>query len=198
MIVKTLVRFDTFEPKCAKMAYIRQKYCNIIGCEFENGTPESNKNVIMFRYMKLSEIIVFDCVRNLTVIQCVIFMKSFSRFLRLFKRKIVQTFNLDVIGINYFRIPQDETTQRMWIESIRTHQPLTQNDHATSQFKVCSNHFKQDELVKSKGRIVTKGIPRLFPRNAVTPRIAIDSLDNESGIENILECRHMDAQPMQW
>lgn len=57
VLTKILIRIeDKIEFKCnliktvpSKMPYERQKYCNIVGCMYKDGTPQTNESVIMFR-----------------------------------------------------------------------------------------------------------------------------------------------------
>lgn len=60
-------------------------------------------------------------------------------------------------------MPEDENMRKKWIDSIAKHQRLTSVDLATINFSVCSQHFKPEEVHRTKSRVSVKSYPTIFP-----------------------------------
>lgn len=79
-------------------------------------------------------------------------------------------------------MPKDENVRKEWINSISKHQRLTSVDLATINFSICSQHFKTEDIHKTKSRVTVNGIPTIFPQvDEVSDEIFDDSGSSNAG-----------------
>lgn len=94
----------------------------------------------------------------------------------------------------YFRLPQkgDERRQH-WINNIKNHQRFTAIHDSTIGYTVCSEHFRPEELARSKGRTVARGPPTIFP-----PSVEVHEENDDSGLECSVESQSSNENLPQW
>lgn len=61
-------------------------------------------------------------------------------------------------------MPKDENLRKQWFDNISKHQRVTSVDLATINFSVCSEHFKPENVHKTKSRISVNTYPTIFPQ----------------------------------
>lgn len=61
-------------------------------------------------------------------------------------------------------MPKDENLRKQWIDSISMHQRVTSVDLATIKFYVCSQHFKPEEVHRTKSSVSVNTYPTIFPQ----------------------------------
>lgn len=85
-------------------------------------------------------------------------------------------------------MPKDGELRQKWIENISKHQRLTPVDLGTIKFSVCSQHFKPEEVHKTKSRVSVNTYPTIFPQL------------NETSDEIIVapSCSETVVQPVEW
>lgn len=95
-------------------------------------------------------------------------IRSYSRIMfPLLKKDPIES-NIPIHSHTFmYRLPQDVSLRQQWIDIIGTHQQFTAAEKATKDFNVCNKHFRPEDLIKHKGRIVSKNHPSIFPTNTM-------------------------------